>query len=337
MGAHLIITNDISFKIAEEQNVVGIFKEDEGRKLSQKTRADIFADLSCIRINDYIFFHNVNKKGIIGVYKVIDLPFFDNTNLGFEKSAPYRFLIKPLEDLVFSNFVPEEIIFSDKNVSQKFKTIFYKKVLNRGKVCTHLLPEESSYLIDYLIKYNANNKSKNSIKNPYKKPKEANYIEPNFCKDDLPFRYEKELEWWLCYNIDKKDKCSLIIDDIKNIETFSNYMPLNIAGSNLDFLVLHHRTVENKTPRLRYKITIIELKAGVCRIEGLYEIEKYTRWVNENIANNEINIIQPVLIAYDYDKKVKQKNEYWNLSIRKPILLKYRKTDCNNLSLTNIE
>ena len=55
MGAHLIITNDSSFKIIEEKNVVAIFQEEKSKKLSLKTRADILADISCLRLG-IIFF-----------------------------------------------------------------------------------------------------------------------------------------------------------------------------------------------------------------------------------------------------------------------------------------
>ena len=338
MRAHLIITNNSSFEIVEKKNVVGVFKEDESKKLSEKTRVDIFSDLSCIRKGDYIFFHNIDKKGIIGVYIVTELPFFDDADIGFEKNAPYRFVVEPLGNMIFENFVPEEIVFSDKDVSRKYKTIFYKKVLNRGKVCTHLLPEETENLINLLVKYNGNKKKSNLINENerYKKPDSSRYIQPLFEGDSDILRYEKQLEWWLSYNIDKEEKCKLFIDNVNDIESFSNYMPLSISGSNLDFLVLHHRKIGDER-NIRYKVTIIELKRGICDIGGIIELEKYTKWISENIVNNEIDIIQPVLISYGYEDVVKEKTKHWNLSLKKPILIEYKKINNNDLLLSKAE
>ena len=337
MGAHLIITNDSSFKIIEEKNVVAIFQEEKNKKLSLKTRADILADISCLRLGDYIFFHNTDKKGITGVYAVDELPFFDDTDLGFDKPAPYRFLVTPIKDLVFNDFVPEEIIFSAKNVSEKFKTIFYKKVLGRGRACTHLFPEETAHLIEYLIKYNSNNKKNSLVKNLYKKPRKCKYITPEFYSDNIELNYEKELEWWLAHNIDKGNKCSLFIDNVDNIETFFNYIPLSIGGFNSDFMVFHNRAVTDRIEKIRYKVTIIELKKGDCGVHGLKEIEKYTKWTSKNIVNGELDIIQPVLIALSFENDVIDMVKNWNLSIKKPILIQYKKSGKSDLKLKRVD
>lgn len=324
MNSHLIITNNKSFEIVKKTGIVGIFEEDKTKPQYLKTKSDIFSDILVLRKNDNIFFHNTDEKGIIGVFKVVELPYIDNVkdNL-FEKKAPYRFIVKPEKNLYFPNYIKENQLFQDKNVTEKYKTFFYKKCLNRGKACTHILPEEKDHLIKALISVNGDKNYNLIIENPLEKPKACDYIKPILqIHPNKPqeLQYEKNLESWLSYNIDKNKKCEIIVKNLDTLQTFMNYTPIHISGSNLDFLVFHFKSYKDK--KIINKINLIELKKGKCDLEGFGEIEKYTRWLHNNITQN-INIVHPIIIAQNYKKEIFEKCKYWNLNENKPLLIKY--------------
>lgn len=321
MGAHVFVVNNETFPIMRDNGLVAVFKEDKTATLHKKTKADILADLSCLRMNDRIFFYEIGV-GFHGVYEVASYPFIDDTILKSNSfkltDAPYRALIRP--KYYFKNPVPEKRVFGLKNSANDFRSLFYKKALGRGKANTHIFPEEENNLFELLNKSN-NGISEISI-NPYKPKNDLKVFFDLSTNETGELLYEKILEGWLTQNIDKLDNnCHKFLGKIQDIECFANYVPVNIAGGNIDLIVYHN----NNFPSInsRYKISIIELKKGIVDRNSIIEVEEYIKWAYENISSNDIEIIQPIVIGKKInDSAIKRAKEY-GINKRNPILVEY--------------
>ena len=339
MKGHVCITNSHSLKITAEKHLFGVFAENRAPdKKWRETRASILADLSCIRPGDRIFFYNSDRDNhaFWGIYEATTRLYCDETAVGFEKwidpdtkkskgVAPYRFGVRPL--LGLEKPVRENNLLLRKNAARDFRSAFFKKVLNRGKVCTHLFPDETEALTKALLTQNDN-----IPESPTAKPApqsnypgmtpEADIKKTKTGKSTKKFPYEKELEWWLTYHLDSHEECRKIFGALGDIEMFANYVPISIAGGNID-LVVYHRTAAAGID-IRHKISIVELKKGKANADAMREIENYTRWFAQNITGTEnADMIQPIIIASGFHQDVIDGCKHWNLCERKPRLFHY--------------
>jgi hypothetical protein len=325
LGAHVFVVTNETFPVVRDRGLVAVLKEDESKTLWEKTKADILSDLCCLRINDRIFFYEVGV-GFHGIYEVVSLPFIDESDvkgLGeFENNiisnAPYRALIRP--KFYLKNPVSEIRTFGLKSSALELRSIFYKKVLGRGKANTHLFPEEENKLTELLFKANDGVSELNIT--PYKPKKEQRVFFDLETNDDGELKYEKNLEGWLIQNIDKPESnTKLFLGNIFDIECFANYVPVNIAGGNIDVMIYHIKDVHNN--KIRYKITIIELKKGVVNEDAVIEVEQYVKWAGENISGFDVEVIQPVIIGKRISDKAYNRCKFYGINNRKPILIEY--------------
>lgn len=154
MKGHVLIVNNAARRIAESRRVCAVFAEDRGKQMWRKTRADILADLACLRPGDRIFFYDTDDIAFWGVYEATTRLFYDESDLGLSRPAPYRFGLRPF--LPLEKPVKENALFTRKGAAGDFRSIFFKKVLNRGKACTHLFPDETAALTKMLMMQNDN-------------------------------------------------------------------------------------------------------------------------------------------------------------------------------------
>ena len=95
MKSHVFIADERSLRIVAEHGVFGVFAENREKPQWRKTRADILADLSCLRPGDRLFFYDRDNTVFRGVYEATTRPFYDETDIGFANPAPYRFGLRP--------------------------------------------------------------------------------------------------------------------------------------------------------------------------------------------------------------------------------------------------
>jgi len=331
MRGHVFIANEQSLRVAHKENTFAVFAEDRAKQQWRKTRADILADLSCLRQGDQIFFYNTDDTSFWGIYEVTARLFYDDRDIGFSQPAPYRIGVRPFIQL--QNPVTEASLFSRRNAARDFRSIFFKKVLNRGKACTHLFPEETTALTKVLLMHNDYIPDACNLPMPASSPTP---MIPQFESPNGECSLEKELEWWLMYHLDSNEECRKIFGDGADFEMFANYIPITISGGNMDLVVYHQRQVNNI--RIRNKISIVELKKGLADHKAIKEVESYVRWLIQNIVGAEnASIIQPIIIASAFAKTWADARRYWNLCERKPRLLKYRTTSNKTITFDEVE
>ena len=160
-------------------------------------------------------------------------------------------------------------------------------------------------------------------------------LAPEFEASGGALSLEKELEWWLTYHIDSHPECRQLAGDPADIEVFANYVPITISGGNIDLVIYHRKEVSGL--RVRYKISIIELKKDRAGAEALLEIEKYVRWFVRNVVGVEkSDTIQPMLIARDFSDDARLRRQHWNLCERKPRLFKYEVSGASDLRFEEV-
>ena len=335
MKSHVLIADNQASGIIAEHGVFAVFPENRNMRLWRKTRADILSDLACLRPGDQVFLYNTDDKGFWGIFEVTSRVFYSETDIGFSAPAPYRFGVRAA--LPLERPIAESNLFSRKDAARDFRSIFYKKVLNRGKACTHLFPDEATALAEALLMQNDSIPAAMPVTGG-KRPlisSGVDILRPDFTLKGSAVSYEKELEWWLTHNLDQHEECRKIVGDPADIEMFANYIPITSSGGNMDLVVYHQR--EAAGLRVRYKISVIELKRGRAESDALGELSSYVRWFVRNIVGPEkVDIIQPILIAHSFASEVLAGCRHWNLSERKPLLFKYAAREGNDLRFERI-
>lgn len=330
MKGHVFIADTTSLEVVHNKGIFGVFQETRDKVQWKKTRADILADLSCIRAGDRLFFYDIDRTAFWGIYEATTRLFLDEkTDLGFQELAPYRVGVKPFFRL--ENPLPENDLFTRQNAARDFRSIFFKKVLGRGKACTHLFTDETELLSKLLLMQNdVAPKAKGG-----EKAIRANDMRPEFERRGRECSLEKELEWWLTYHLDSHPECRKVFGEPANIEMFANYVPLTISGGNID-LVVYHQTQANEHS-IRNKISVVEIKKGKATPDAMRELVNYVRWFIRNITGaDDTSIIQPILIASDFVGEVVQECKYWNLCERKPKLFRYQATSNSEIIFEEI-
>ena len=359
MGAHVFVVNSDTIQVTKNRLVCAVVRDmGKDREQVEKTRADVLADLSCLREGDKIFFYEISV-GFHGIFEAVGKPFiseeeinYDNKYLfGSEKNSHYkdkiihkkkrngdikviyplltpnRILIKPLK--VFKNPISEMKAFGRFISAVDLRSIFYKKVLGRGKSITHLFPEEEQKLTQLLSE---NNEIIQIKTNPYK-PLDKKDVEfdlnPNSNNE---VKFEKILEGYIIQNIEEiLPKIDNIID--LEIECFANYVPVTIAGGNLDVVVFF----KNKQGK-RVQISIIELKKGIIVEKDIEQLEGYVKWATENLAQilkesnnkieidliNNMSIIKPIIIGSGINQRALNRLSRYNLMSKKPVAIEYK-------------
>lgn len=329
MRGHFFIINSANLAVVDRTSTHGVYKESGEGVYHKKTRADILADLSCLRIGDRLFFYNDDTQVFHGVYEVTSELFESSDDLGHDKFAPYRIKVHKL--LPLQNTISEHNLLARQNAARDFRSIFFKKTLQRGKACTHLFPDETKALTEVMLMQNDTIPDEQHATRPEK----VTPMIPKFGKKGSECEFEKELEWWLTHHIDRHPECQKIFGHPESIEMFANYIPINVAGGNIDLVVYHRREIAGVS--VRNKISIVELKKGKANNRALAELENYTRSFIQHVIDFEgADVIQPIIIANDFTKEVVKACEYWNLCARKPLLFKYAATSDTEIKFSRV-
>jgi len=342
MRAHVFITDRDTFPVVRDNSFWGVGIKripntlekiiKENLENGRKPYLDMIADILGTRIGDIVFLYE-RQVGFHGVYKIVSEPFFDPTPIGcVDETWPIRVKIECLN--YFPKPVPEDYLFSTKEYESKFWGWFYRKIQGARGINT-INPEAAEALIELLVKINGN-----AINKP-------NWIKPypsnNFTQIKLPLDkngkvyLEVILRAWLIANIDKPKQKGLrnIFGPAEDIEWFANNVPYHVTRKNIDILVYHKNMKYTGFP-LRYQYSVVELKRDKAKPNDVSQVINYSKWVAGRLANSEIETVQPILIAYDFDDKTITRARLSDFSKRNILLYKYKVED-NNIKFEEVE
>lgn len=330
MRAHVFITDKDTFPVVRDNSFWGVGVKgipDTFDKLIKENLRDtkkpyfgMIGDILGTRCGDLVFLYE-RQVGFHGIYRVASEPFFDSTTIGcVDATWPIRVEIECLN--YFPAPVPEDFLFSTKEYESKFWGWFYRKIQGARGVNT-INPEATEALIELLVKINGNaiNKPKHLKK----------YSSKNKSKISLPLTQngkvylEDILRAWLIQHIDDANRKDLreIFGPMEDLEWFANNIPYHVTRKNIDILC-YHKNIKYTGFPLRYKFSVVELKRDTADDKDVSQVIEYSKWVAGRLANSEIETVQPILIAFDFNERARQKARDSDFNERGILFVKYK-------------
>jgi len=289
----------------------------------------MIGDILGTRIGDIVFLYE-RQVGFHGIYKIVSEPFFDPTPIScVDESWPLRVELECLN--YFPQPVPEDYLFSTKEYESKFWGWFYRKIKMYGARGVNTInPEAAEALVELLVKINGNAINKPQSIKPYPSKNKTNITLPLERDGKVPL--EDVLRAWLIANIDDSKRKDLreIFGSVEDLEWFANNLPYHVSGKNIDILC-YHKNIKYTGFPLRYKFSVVELKRDTADDKDVSQVIEYSKWVAGRLAGSEIETIQPILIAFDFNDRAKQKARNSDFSERGILFVKYEVKNDNVL------
>jgi len=292
----------------------------ENLKSANKPYFGMVADILGTRIGDVVFLYE-RQAGFHGIYKIVSLPFFDPTPIGcVNANWPIRVKIECLS--YFKEPVPEDYLFSTKEYESTFWTWFYRKIQGPRGVNT-INPEAVEALVELLVKINANAMNKPSQVKPYPSTTVGEIILP--LSNNGKVYLESILRAWLIANIDNEKRQDLreVFGPTEDLEWFANNVPYHVTRKNIDILC-YHKNIKYTGFPLRYKFSVVELKRDTANDNDVSQVIEYSKWVAGRLAGSEIETVQPILIAFDFNERAREKARNSDFSDRGILFFQYR-------------
>lgn len=341
MRAHVFITDRDTFPVVRDNSfwgvgVKGIPKSfdkviEENLRKSKKPYFGMIGDILGTRIGDIVFLYE-RQAGFHGIYTIISEPFFDTTPIGcVNETWPIRVKIECLN--YFPQPVPEDYLFSTKEYESKFWGWFYRKIQGARGVNT-INPEAAETLIELLVKINGNAINRPTNIKPYQSKNVTPITLPLY--EDGKVYLEDILRAWLITNIDANRKdLREIFGPAEDLEWFANNVPYHVTRKNIDILC-YHKNIKYTGFPLRYKFTIVELKRDIADDRDVSQVIEYSKWVAGRLAGSEIETVQPILIAFDFNNRAILKAKNSDFSERGVMFYKYFVKD-NDIKFKRVE
>lgn len=329
MRAHVFITDTDTFPVVRDNGFWGVgIKEipdtfdkliEENFGKPQRPYLGMIGDILGTRCGDLVFLYE-RQVGFHGVYKVSSEPFFDSTTIGcVDATWPIRVEIECLN--YFPQPVPEDYLFSTKEYESKFWGWFYRKIQGARGVNT-INPEAAEALIELLVKINGNAINKPNHLKKYPSKSKTKILLP--LNQNGKVYLEDILRAWLIQHIDDTNRKDLrmIFGPAEDLEWFANNVPYHVTRKNIDILC-YHKNIKYTGFPLRYKFSIVELKRDTADDKDVTQVIEYSKWVAGRLANSEIETVQPILIAFHFNDRAKQKARNSDFSERGILFVKY--------------
>ncbi len=329
MRAHVFITDENTFPVVRDNSFWGVGIKgipntlneviEENLKNSKKPYFGMIGDMLGTRVGDIVFLYE-RQVGFHGIYKIVSEPFFDPTPIGcVDETWPIRVEIELLN--YFPQPVPEDYLFSTKEYESKFWGWFYRKIQGARGINT-INPEAAEALIELLVKINGNAINKPSQINPYPSSNKSKILLP--LNENGKVYLEDILRAWLIANIDNPNRKDLreLFGPEEDLEWFANNVPYHVTRKNIDILC-YHKNIKYTGFPLRYKFSVVELKRDTADDKDVSQVIEYSKWVAGRLAGSEIETIQPILIAFDFNDRAKQKARNSDFSERGILFIKY--------------
>jgi hypothetical protein len=331
MKAHVFITSAETFPVCRDRLFWGIgtpdcplsFEEWVDPVNSRKPYLKMLVDMMSVSIGDLIFLYE-RQVGFHGVYKVVSPLFFDTENVtnkdNLSVGSQWPLRIKLENVYYFPKPVPEDLLFSTPRYESIFWVWAYRKSQGpRG--CNTITPEAAEALIELLVKINGTD-SKYDGFDGYAPP-EFKSVTLQLAKNGERVALEDILRGYILAHLETGKGLEDIFGPKEDIEWYANNVPYHITQKNIDILVFHKNFRYTSIP-LRYKYSVAELKKDEASPKDISQLLRYSLWVSGRLADGEAEMIQPILIAYDFSDETIKKAKSSDFNDRGIVLVKYK-------------
>jgi len=333
MKTHILITNNKTFPVYRDKLFWGIGISDAPASLeewvnpdnSRKPYLKMLVDMIGISKEDLIFLYE-RQVGFHGIYKAVSPLFFDTTNVinrdNFSVGSQWPVRIRLECVYYFPKPVPEDLLFSTPHYENVFWIWAYRKSQGpRG--CNTITPEAAESLIELLVKVNG----KDTRYDGFDAYRPSKYTEISFPVKtrEKKVALEDFLRGYILQCLGNNN-----LEDIfgpkEDIEWYANNVPYHITQKNIDILAFH-KNFKYTTAPLRYKYSVVELKRDKASPRDIRQLIRYCQWASGRLAKGEEEMVQPILIAYDFSDKAIKKARAEDFNVRGIHLFRYLAED----------
>jgi len=334
MKAHVLITNKETFPVCRDRLFWGIgtpdcpsvFEEWVNPANSRKPYLKMLVDMVGISVGDLIFLYE-RQAGFHGIYKVRSPLFFDATNAvnkeGLSVGSQWPLRIRLESTYYFQRPVPEDLLFSTAHYEKLFWIWAYRKSQG-ARGCNTITPEAAEALVELLVKVNGEDVKYDGFEQY--SPVEVNNISFPVKTRGEKVALEDFLRGYILDHLQRDNDLKDIFGPKEDIEWYANNIPYHITQKNIDILVFHKNFRYTAVP-LRYKYSVVELKKDTAQPSAISQLIRYSQWVGGRLANGEVEMIQPILIAHDFPIETIKKAKDEDFNDRGVLLCKYRIQD----------
>ena len=309
MSYHILLTNKDNFEICREKGVYGAVESS-----LERINTEVISCIMGVKPGDFIFFY-VKNLGIYGLWKVTTIPFYNKERIwtASDQKYPFRFCFEPTVRS-FPNPVALDDILDLKDQGKIWT--FDLGSLARKNIYT-ITSNEAKEVIRLLLRNNPIFIPADKIENPYK-TNDKSIVLPLESDTKGKLRYESYLNAWFMKSF-SEGKLKNLIGEYKD---FLNYIPTSF-NKVMDLFLTHVARIDSV--EILYKFTCIELKTDVVTEENLRQIIKYENWLVRKLAHGDSEMVQSILVGFDFDDKVLSYREKRKLIEEKLVrLIKYR-------------
>jgi hypothetical protein len=323
MGSHIFLVGQENFKKCLETGVYG-----GASQTLERINSEVIAGFEGIKPGDFIFFY-VRNIGVYGLWKATSFSFFDEIDIYGQKEQkyPYRVCFEPS-----IRYFPRPIALSDiLDLQDRGRIWTFELGAMRTKNHNPITTEESKELIRLLLRNNPIFRSVQNIPNPY--PKKDVELPLSLATDNKGhIKYEGYLSAWFMKNL----ALGNMKDIIGEYADFLNLVPTSF-NKVMDIFLTHVTPVDGVD--ILHNFTCIELKTDICVEENLNQIIKYENWLVRKLASGDNEMVQSILVGYDFNDKVLEYVRKRRLIEEKVVrLLKYRVDPAKNtIALHEVE
>jgi hypothetical protein len=288
MGSHIFLVSEHHFKKCLKYGIYGGTSHS-----TERINSEIIAGFEAIKPGDFIFFY-VRNVGVYGLWKATSRPFFDEYDIWGEKDQkfPYRICFEPS-----IRYFPRPIALSDiLDLRDRGKIWIFDLGAIIRKNHNPITTDEGKELIRLLLRNNPIFYPVSPIPEPYPI---GNAALPLSLETDNKGRikYEGFLNAWFMMSFAE----GRYKDTIGEYRDFLNFVPTSF-NKVMDMFLTHVTEIDGVD--ILHKFTCIELKTGTCTEEDLNQIIKYENWLVRKLARGDNEMVQSILVAFDFQDQV---------------------------------
>ncbi len=313
MAYHILMASQKTFAVCVEKGIYG-----GTASTRPATDADIVASFSAITPGDFAFFY-VKKKGIYGLWKVSSAPFYDEQSIydDAERVFPYRFTFEPAIRQFATPIALNDIL----DLRDRGKIWTFDLGLVTKKNHYTITTQEGEELIRLLLRNNPLHTSPGRIADPYPVIESRSLPLSLDCNERGRLRYEGSLTAWFtrCF---VQGKLRELVGDYRDV---LNYVPTSF-NTVMDLFLTHVTTLDSVD--ILHKFTCMELKTGKVTEKDFHQIVRYENWLIRKLADGDSEMIQSMLVGFDFDAEVRNYARKRQLIEEKAVrLIQYRVND----------
>ena len=293
MGYHIFLVGENNFDTCIRRGIYGGIESTDSIK-SKQTNSEIIAGFAGIRTGDFVFLYERNK-GIYGLWKITLEPFYDTTPIWADTKQlyPYRVSFEPVVRKFSKPVAMSDIL----DLRDKGKIWTFDLGTITRKSHNPITTSEGKELIRLLLRNNPVFVEPGIIADPYV-PSVITPLPLSLDSDNKGrLKYEGYLNAWFMQSF-AHGKLKELIGDY---DDFLNFVPTSF-NKVMDIFLTHVTRIDSVD--ILHKFTCMELKTGTVVEDDLNQIIKYENWLIRKLADGDSEMIQSVLVGFDFDDRV---------------------------------